>query len=122
MAKIKIEGLDKLQKKLAKDITMEDVKREVKKNGAGLQKKIVEKAEFRGHYKGNKFVKPTGTTKKSVTLDITDGGFTAEAGPTIEYAPYLEYGTRFMDAQPFVQPALEEQLPKFKSDMKKLVR
>ena len=35
---------------------------------------------------------------------------------------YLEYGTRFMDAQPFVQPALEEQLPKFKSDMKKLVR
>lgn len=122
MAKIKIEGLDKLQKKLAKDITMEDVKREVKKNGAGLQKKIAEKAEFRGHYKGNKFVKPTGTTKRSVTLDITDGGFTAESGPTIEYAPYLEYGTRFMDAQPFVQPALEEQSTKFKSDMQKLVR
>lgn len=35
---------------------------------------------------------------------------------------YLEYGTRFMDAQPFVQPALEEQSAKFKSDMQKLVR
>ena len=115
MAKIKIEGLDKLQKKLAKDITMEDVKRVVKKNGADLQQKIVENANFTQGYQ-------TGTTKRSVTLDITDGGFTAEAGPTTKYAPYVEYGTRFMDAQPFVQPALEEQSAKFKSDMQKLVR
>lgn len=35
---------------------------------------------------------------------------------------YLEYGTRFMDAQPFVRPALEEQASKFKRDMQKLVR
>ena len=115
MASIKIAGLDKLQKKLAKDVTMNDVKRVVRQNGAQLQSKIQEKAEFAKGYQ-------TGTTKRSVTLEITDGGVTAEAGPTIEYAPYLEYGTRFMDAQPFVQPALEEQLPKFKSDMKKLVR
>lgn len=85
MAKIKIEGLDKLQKKLAKDITMEDVKRKVKKNGAQLQSKIQEKAEFTKGYQ-------TGTTKKSVTLDITDGGFTAESGPTTEYAPCLNIG------------------------------
>ena len=115
MAKIKIEGLDKLQKKLAKDATMEDVKRVVRKNGADLHRKIVDNANFTKGYQ-------TGTTKRSVTLDITDGGFTAEAGPTTEYAPYVEYGTRFMDAQPFVRPALEEQLPEFESDMKKLVR
>ena len=115
MASIKIEGLDKLQKKLAKDVTMNDVKRVVRQNGAQLQSKIQEKAEFTKGYQ-------TGTTKGSVTLEITDGGFTAESGPTTEYAEYVERGTRFMDAQPFVQPALEEQLPKFKSDMKKLVR
>ena len=115
MAKIKIEGLDELQKKLAKDITMEDVKRVVKKNGADLQQKIVENANFTQGYQ-------TGTTKRSVTLDITDGGFTAESGPTTGYSPYIEYGTRFMDAQPFVQPALEEQAAKFKGDMQKLVR
>lgn len=115
MAKIKIEGLDKLQKRLAENVTMNGVKRVVRKNGAELQSKIQEKAEFTKGYQ-------TGTTKRSVTLEITDGGFTAEAGPTIEYAPYLEYGTRFMDAQPFVQPALEEQAAKFKSDMQKLVR
>ena len=122
MAKIKIEGLDKLEKHLKKGASMNLVRQTVRTNGAELNKKIVEKAEFRGHYKGNKFVKPTGTTKKSIKLEITDGGFTAESGPTTEYAEYVERGTRFMDAQPFVQPALEEQLPKFKSDMKKLVR
>lgn len=122
MAKIKWEGLDKLQKKLKENVTMNDVKRVVRQNGAQLQNKIQEKAEFRGHYEGNKFVKPTGTTKRSVTLEIKDGGFTAESGPTTEYAEYVEHGTRFMEAQPFVRPALEEQASKFKRDMQKLVR
>lgn len=122
MAKIKWEGLDKLQKKLKENVTMNDVKRVVRQNGAQLQNKIQEKAEFRGHYEGNKFVKPTGTTKRSVNLEIKDGGFTAESGPTTEYAEYVEYGTRFMEAQPFVRPALEEQASKFKRDMQKLVR
>ena len=115
MAGIKIEGLDKLQKRLAENVTMNDVKRVVRQNGAQLQSKIQEKAEFTKGYQ-------TGTTKRSVKLEITDGGFTAESGPTTEYAEYVERGTRFMDEQPFVQPAFEEQLPKFKSDMKKLVR
>ena len=115
MAGIKIEGLDKLQKRLAENVTMNDVKRVVRKNGAELQSKIQEKAEFTKGYQ-------TGTTKRSVTLEITDGGFTAESGPTTEYAPFVEYGTRFMDAQPFVRPALEEQAAKFKGDMQKLVR
>ena len=47
---------------------------------------------------------------------------TAEVSPGTEYSPYLEYGTRFMEAQPFVHPALEAQEGQFKSDMKKLVR
>lgn len=89
MAKIKIEGLDKLQKKLAKDVTMNDVKRVVRQNGAQLQSKIQEKAEFTKGYQ-------TGTTKRSVTLDITDGGFTAEAGPTTEYAPCFEHRAKHM--------------------------
>ena len=115
MAKIKWEGLDKLQKKLKDNVTMNDVKRVVRHNGAELQQKIQEKAEFTKGYQ-------TGQTKRSVNLEIKDGGFTAEAGPTTKYAYYLEHGTRFMDAQPFVRPALEEQASKFKRDMQKLVR
>ncbi len=122
MPKITITGLDTLQKKLKQNIKMEDVQKVVKHNGSGLQRKMQSEADFRGHYKGKKFVKATGTTKRSIGLELKDGGFTAEVEPTTEYSPYLEYGTRFMDAQPFVHPAFDEQKEKFKSDMQKLVR
>ena len=115
MAEIKIEGLDKLEKQLKKNVTLNDVKTIVRKNGAELQSKIQDNADFKKGYQ-------TGTTRRSVGLEITNGGMTAESGPTTEYSEYLEEGTRFMDAQPFVKPALEEQEPKFKSDMKKLVK
>lgn len=115
MGVIKIEGLDKLQKALKEKVTLNDVKRVVRHNGAQLQKGIQRNADFKKGYQ-------TGQTKRSVDLQILDGGFTAESGPTTEYSPYLEYGTRYMDAQPFVGPAYMYQKEKFFSDMKKLVR
>lgn len=115
MAKLKIEGLDELQKALKDNVTMDDVKRVVRHNGQELQRKIQQNADFTRGY-------ATGQTKRSVDLQIKDGGMTADSGPTTEYSPYLEYGTRFMDAQPFVRPAYTEQKAKFKRDMQKLVR
>ena len=115
MSSIKITGLKELEKKLKDNVTMNDVKTVVRHNGAELQSKIQDNAEFTKGYQ-------TGTTKRSVGLEIIDDGFTAESGPTTEYAPYLEYGTRFMDAQPFVKPALDQQKKEFQSDMQKLVR
>ena len=115
MARIKVEGLDELQRALRENATMDDVKTVVRHNGSQLQRKIQDNADFTKGY-------ATGTTKRSVGLEIKDNGFTAESGATTEYAPYLEFGTRFMDAQPFIIPALDAQQKKFKSDMKKLVR
>ena len=115
MAKVRVEGLDKLEKALKKNATMDDVKKVVRQNGSRLQQSIQEHADFTRGY-------ATGTTKRSVGLDIKSGGFVAESGPTTEYAEYLEYGTRFMEAQPFVAPALAEVEKQFKSDMGKLVR
>lgn len=115
MARIKIDGLKELEKKLKANATLDDVKRVVKQNGAELQKKMQEKADFTKGYQ-------TGTTKRSIGLEIKDDGLTAESAPETEYAPYLEYGTRFMEAQPFVRPALEEQAQQFKRDLEKLVR
>lgn len=115
MASIKVDGLDKLQKALKSNVTLDDVKKVVKHHGGELQRRIQSNADFSKGYQ-------TGTTKRSVSLEIKDGGFTAEAGPETEYAPYLEYGTRFMEAQPFVRPALDEQGTLFKSDLQKLVR
>lgn len=115
MAKIKIDGLDKLEKKLKANVTLNDVKRVVKQNGSELQRRMQSKADFKKGYQ-------TGTTKRSIGLEIQDGGLTAESGPETEYSPYVEYGTRFMEAQPFVRPALEEQAQQFKRDLEKLVR
>lgn len=115
MARIEIEGLDKLEKRLRENATLDDVKKVVRKNGQELQVKIQSNADFTMGY-------ATGQTKRSVGLELTNGGFTAESGPTTEYAPYLEYGTRFMDAQPFIKPALDDQKKEFQNDMQKLVR
>lgn len=115
MASIEVEGLEKLEKKLRKNITLDDVRRVVRVNGSQLQAKIQRNADFKKGYQ-------TGTTKRSIGLELKDGGFTAESGPETEYSPYLEYGTRYMDAQPFIKPAHDEQKEKFKSDMERLVK
>lgn len=127
MADIKVDGIDKLMKALKDNVTMDDVKRVVRHNGAQLQDKMQTKADFKKGYQ-------TGTTKRSIFLEIEDSGLTAAVGPgetplnpesglpATEYSPYLEYGTRYMEAQPFVRPAHEEQAEKFKQDMQRLVK
>lgn len=126
MGYIEIEGLKELQKQLKKNADLSDVKFIVRQNGSELQRKMKKKADFHGHYEwkkgaGKVFKKPTGTTKRSIGLEIKDGGMTAEVGPETEYAEYLEFGTRFMEAQPFAQPALDEQKDIFISDLKKIM-
>lgn len=115
MPKLKIEGLDKLQKALKDSVTMDDVKKVVKTHGSQLQRGMQSKADFKKGYQ-------TGQTKRSIGLEIQDQGFTAEVAPTTAHSPYLEWGTRFMEAQPFVKPAYEEQAEKFKRDMQRLVK
>ncbi len=115
MAKLKISGLEKLEHQLKQNCTLDDVKKVVRKNGLDLNKKIVRNATFTRGYS-------TGETKRSIVPTFEDGGFTAVSGAQTEYAPYVEHGTRFMDAQPFVAPAYQEQKEIFISDMKELVR
>lgn len=112
---IKIEGLEELQAKLKKNVQMDDVKTVVRHNGQEMTRKMINKADFKRGY-------ATGQTKRSITLEIEDGGMTAKTGPETEYSPYLEYGTRFMEAQKFVSPAFNEQKEKFKNDMRKLTK
>lgn len=111
MADIKIEGLEELQKALKKNATLNDVKKVVKQNGSELHKKAQRKVPV-----------DTGTLKRSIGLEFTDGGMTAEVDATAEYGEYVEYGTRFQRAQPYIRPSLEEQERQFKSDMRKLVK
>lgn len=112
--------LEALMKKSEK--VEQEVKKVVRRNGNELKNRMVRKADFRGHYKGKKFVAPTGTTKGNITEHVAFSGFSVTVGPTTEYAPYLEYGTRFMEAQPFVRPAWTEQVPKFVRDLNNIIK
>ena len=106
MAEIKFEGIAKLNKGLKKRMDMSAVQTVVRKNGADMQKKAQRNAPV-----------DTGTLKRSIGIDISDGGMTATVEPTAEYAPYVELGTRFMEAQPYLKPAFEEQKKQFEKDL-----
>lgn len=125
--RVKVKGLKSLERRLKKNASLNDVKSVVSKHGSQMQQKMVQNADFHGHYewkkgKGKKFVKPTGATRRSIHGEKIQGGFGYEAGPTTHYSPYLEFGTRFMEAQPFVKPSFDEQKGKFKKDLKKLTK
>lgn len=111
MAEIKLIGETKLIAKLKKNMDMDLVKKAVRLNGSELQTKAKEKAPV-----------DTGQLKRSIGLEITDGGLTAEVEPGVDYAAYQEYGTRFMNAQPFMRPALQEQTKQFRKDLERCVK
>lgn len=124
---IQIEGIEALQMELSKRTDLTPVKNIVRVDGGLLNNTMKRRAQFRGHYewevgKGLVFKNPTGTTMDSIHMELKDGGLTAVVGPTTEYSPYLEWGTRKMTPQPFVHPAFDEVKNIFVNDLKRLVR
>lgn len=108
---IKLVGVQELSVALKRNMNMDAVKTAVKFNGSELQKKAEKNAPV-----------DTGNLKRSIGLEIKDGGLTAECRAKAEYAGYVEYGTRRMEAQPYMGPAFNEQKKQFKKDLKELVR
>lgn len=123
-----LKGLEKLQTKLQKVAKMEEVERIVEKHGVDMQKRAVTNAfKFRGHYEGRgknrRFVKPTGATKRSISVNSSKiDRFKYRVAPGTDYAAYVELGTRKMSAQPFIKPAFDEQKKLFKNDLERLVK
>lgn len=87
----------------------------VKKNGSQMASKM--RKNMQATYQH-----PTGRTKGSVAENYANAGFSVSVGPHTEYAPYLEYGTRFMTPRPTVRPAFLAQSAIFTSDLKKVFR
>lgn len=108
-------GADKLIAQLKKNANLDDVKKVVRMNGSELEKKMKRNASFTKGYQ-------TGETKRRTELSIENDGFTAVVGPKTHYAMYLELGTRYMDAQPFVKPSFAAQEKIFIKDMRRLMK
>lgn len=115
---LELRGVDLCVTKLKTAASMKAHKKIIEKHTSKLQKAAKRKAVFTGHYKGKKFINPTGATKNKINLSIEDGGFTGRVKAGTDYSGYLEKGTRKMTAQPFMKPALNEVFPKFVKDMK----
>ena len=96
MAEFRIEGMTALVKRLnSLTYTGSQARNVIQKNGAELQKDVQSRMTKSGAYvKGYS----TGNTRRSTTLSIEDSGMTAIVAPNSEYFPYVEYGTRFMEA------------------------
>ena len=126
--RFELKGLEKLQKKLQKVAKMEEMERIIEKHGTEMQRKaIINASKFRGHYEGRgkskHFVKPTGATKRSISVNSSKiDRFKYRVAPGTDYAAYVELGTRKMSAQPFIKPAFDEQKKLFKDDLERLVK
>ena len=117
MARLTVTGLDDLVVTLKENVTLDDVKRIVKKNGEDLVGAMVRqttKAYVKGYSKGN----TAGSINKAPILE--NGGLTAVVKASTEYVEYVEHGTRFMHAEPIVQPSLDIVAPKFFNDLKRV--
>lgn len=108
---VKFEGLDELALELKKRENLDAVKTVVKRNGSELQAGAQQNAPV-----------DTGKLKGNIFLEAKDGGLTAEVTPTAEYSAYVELGTRFMAAQPYLEPAFNVQKNIFIKDLKRLVK
>lgn len=106
-----LKGLDELEKALKEKATMQDVKDVVKMNGAEMQAKAMRNAPV-----------DTGALKRYIMISIFDGGFTSRVNSLMNYAPYVEYGTRFMNAKPFLKPAFNQQKIQFRNDLNRLMK
>lgn len=108
---IKLSGLGPLTKHLKTVQQMDAVKLVVRLNGAEMMTVMSRMAAV-----------DTGYMRSSIRIQILDNGLTVMVKPTAHYSPYVEYGTRFMEAQPFVRPAHDHQEPIFIGDLKQLLK
>lgn len=106
-----LSGSADLIAKLKKNATLEDVKTLIKVNTAEMHKKAQINAPV-----------DTGFLKASIVFLLADGGLTGEVSVKAEYAPYLEWGTRWIKGRYFMMTAYQTQKRQFLEDMKRLTR
>lgn len=63
----------------------------------------------------------TGFLANNIITNIQGNGLEGEVISQAEYSQYLEYGTSKMGARPFMQPSLEQNRPKIRARLRKLL-
>jgi len=110
---MKITGVEALLKDLRKKKTVVPTKTQqvVKKHGGELQREAMRLAPV-----------DSGALKRSIEIEILDGGYTAKVSPYMHYAVYQEYGTRYMSGKPYIRPAFYNRIKPFLADLEEIVK
>lgn len=104
-------GIDALERGLKERATLSDVKKTVALNGSEMTEQAKRNAPVK-----------TGDLRGSIKQSISDGGLTAKAAPSVDYAAYQELGTRFFYGQYYMKRAHNTQEGKFIGDIKRLMK
>ena len=111
MTDIVIEGGDEMVRAIRGRFNHDKVARIVKRNTSQAQQTAMRLAAV-----------DTGFMKRSITMRIDITGLAGYITAGADYSPYVEFGTRYMDSQPFMRPAASEQAPIFINDLRNLLR
>lgn len=120
MMDFNVTGVDQLVEDLTAIAKLNFARKTVALYTTQLGNEARRRAVFRGHFRGKTFVAPTGFLQRSIFEDSRDGGFTGVVSHGAHYGGYVEKGTRYMDAQPYLLPALNVVGPRFLAAISRL--
>ena len=63
----------------------------------------------------------TGRLKNSITTEVFNNGYTVTVGTNIQYAPFVEYGTRYWGGKPFLRPAYKDNTENIQRELKRVL-
>lgn len=107
---IRLYGINELCVALNNAASLDRVRQVVRLNGSELQQKAMQAAPYK-----------TGYLRRSIMLSLEDDGLTAKCTALASYAPYQEWGTRYMAAHPFMRPSFNRQAPIFENDISRVM-
>ena len=109
---VKIVGADDLAKFLenkADRLSKESIQSALRKSGSNLEEKATHLVPV-----------DTSNLKKSIKGQLKGMSYVVDANA--DYAGYVESGTRYMKAQPYMRPAYESAKSKFKDEIERLIK
>lgn len=115
--KLNFQGIEQTTTKLGKIADMTAVKAALKQNTVNLQENVIRRMPIT-YIKGYS----TGFTENHTNSYFSNGGLTGKVILETSYSQYVEFGTRYMSAEPVMKPALNEIYPQFVSDVKKAAK
>ena len=109
--KVEVKGLEELRKAVKDLDRLPRVKAEVGASALDIQRAAKRAIPV-----------DTGHARNTTIAEFYTDGCGAEIGTVAPYAPYIEFGTRFMPARPYLTPAYDGVAPGFEKRLAEIYK